>query len=98
MTHFVYMNKEKKFKKKATFVRSGKVEMISTFKRNRHFRKMLVNKTFMHVQVEKKTMSPRHFAYIPPNGKSPLSLRYNIILKLRRFYPSQNFRFTLDDF
>ena len=45
MTHFVYMNTQKSlFKKKATFVRSGKVEMISTFKRNRHFRKVLVKK------------------------------------------------------
>ena len=44
MTHFVYMNTQKSlFKKKATFVRSGKVEMISTFQRNQHFRKMLVN-------------------------------------------------------
>ena len=55
MTHFVYMNTLKLlFKKKATFVRSGKVEMISTFKRNRHFRKVLVNKTFAHVQEQKK--------------------------------------------
>ena len=38
----------------AIFVRSGKVEMISTFKRNQHFRKLLVNKTFMHVQEQKK--------------------------------------------
>ena len=59
MTHFVYMNTLKLlFKKKATFVRSGKVEMISTFKRNRHFRKALVNKTFTHVEEEKKAMSP----------------------------------------
>ena len=55
MTHFVYTNlKNGWFKKKATFVRSGKVEMISTFKRNRHFRKALVNKTFTHVQEQKK--------------------------------------------
>ena len=56
MTHFVYMNTLKLlFKKKATFVRSGKVEMISTFKWNRHFRKVLVvNKTFTHVQEQKK--------------------------------------------
>ena len=68
MTHFVYMNT----KKKATFVRSGKVEVISTFKRNRHFRKVLVNKIFTHVQEQKKAMSPRHSAYIPPSVKSPL--------------------------
>ena len=28
--------------------------MISTFKRNRHFWKALVNKTFTHVQEKKK--------------------------------------------
>ena len=42
------------FKKKATFVRSGKVEMISTFQRNRHFREVLVSKTFTYVQEQKK--------------------------------------------
>ena len=41
-------------KKKATFVRSGKVETISTFQRNRHFRKVSVNKTFTNVQEPKK--------------------------------------------
>ena len=41
------------FKKKATFVRSKKVEMISTFHWNRHFKKMSVNKTFTHVQEQK---------------------------------------------
>ena len=72
MTHFVYMNTQKSlFKKKATFVRSGKVEMISTFKRNRHFRKVLVNKTFTHLQEQKKPMSPRHSAYIPSSVKPP---------------------------
>ena len=40
--------------KKPTFVRSGKVEMNSTFKRNQHFRKVLVKKTFTHVQEQKK--------------------------------------------
>ena len=78
MTHFVYMNtKNNWFKKKATFARSGKVEMISTFKRNRHFRKVLVNKTFTHVQEQKKAMSPRHSAYIPPSVKSPLYTNIN---------------------
>ena len=75
MTHFVYMNTQKSlFKKKATFVRSGKVEMISTFKRNRHSRKVLVNKTFTHMQEQNKAMSPRHSAYILPSVKSPLRL------------------------
>ena len=61
MTHFVYMNTQKSlFKKKATFVWSGKVEMISTFRRNRHFKKALVNKTFTHVQEQKKAMSRRN--------------------------------------
>ena len=48
------MHKNDWFKKKATFVRSEKVEMISTFERNRHFRKVSVNKTFTHVQEQKK--------------------------------------------
>ena len=55
MTHFVYMNTQNDwFKKKATFVRSGKMEMISTFERNRHFRKVSVKETFTHVQEQKK--------------------------------------------
>ena len=58
-------------KKKATFVRSGKVEMISTFQRNRFFRKVSVNKTFTHVEEQKRAMPPRHSAYIPSNVKSP---------------------------
>ena len=70
MTHFVYMNTQNDwFKKKATFVWSGKVEMISTFRRNRHFKK--VNKSFTHVQEQKKAMSPQHSTYIPPSVKSP---------------------------
>ena len=40
--------------KKATFVRSGKVEMISVFQRHRHFGKVSVNKTFTHAQEQKK--------------------------------------------
>ena len=47
--------KNDRFKKKATFVRNGKVEMISTFQRNRHFRKVSVNKTFTHVQEQIKS-------------------------------------------
>ena len=42
------------FKKKATFVRGGKVEMIYIFQWNRLFRKVSVNKTFTHVQEQKK--------------------------------------------
>ena len=53
------------FKKKATFARGGKVEMISTFQRNRHFRKVSVNETFTHVQEQKKAMSLRRSTYIP---------------------------------
>ena len=62
-------------KKKATFIRSGKVEMVSLFQRNRHFRKVPVNKTFTHVQEQKKAMSLRHSAYIAPSVKSPLALK-----------------------
>ena len=72
MTHFVYVKlKNDWFIKKATFVLSGKVEMISTFQQNRHFRKVSVNKTFTHVQEQKKAMSPRHSAYIPSSAKLP---------------------------
>ena len=46
--------------------------MISTSKMNRHFRKVLVKKTFTHVQKQKKVMSPRHSAYLPYSVKSPL--------------------------
>ena len=62
------------FKETVTFVQSGKFEMISTFQRNRHFRKVSVDKTFTHVQEQKKVMSPRHFAYIPSSVKSPLCI------------------------
>ena len=56
MTHFVYMNTQNDvIKKKETFIRSRKVEMIPTFQRNRHFSKVLVNKTFTHVQEQKKS-------------------------------------------
>ena len=55
MTHFIYMNTQKMIGlKKATFVRSGKVDMISTFQRNRHYGKVSVNKTYTHVQEQKK--------------------------------------------
>ena len=57
-----------------TFVRSGKVEMISIFQRNRHFKKASVKKTFTHVQEQEKAMSPRHSAYIPSSVKSPLTI------------------------
>ena len=46
--------------------------MISTFQRNRHFRKVSVNKTFVYVQEQKKAMSPRHSAHIPSIVKSPV--------------------------
>ena len=59
-------------KKKATFVWSGKVELNSTFKRNGHFRKVLIHKTFTHVQEEKKSMSPQHSTNTPSSEKSPL--------------------------
>ena len=42
------------FKKKATFVQNVKVEMISTSQWNEHLRKVPANKTFTHVQEQKK--------------------------------------------
>ena len=49
--------------------------MIPTFQWNRHFRKVLLNKTFTYVQEEKKAMPQRHSAYIPSSVKSPLLLK-----------------------
>ena len=54
-THFVYMNTNDWFEKKATVFPSEIVEMISTFQWNRHFRKLSVNKTFSHVEEQKKS-------------------------------------------
>ena len=51
--------------------------MISTFQRNRHFRKVSVNKTFTHEPESKKVMSPRRSAYTPFSVKSPLTQREN---------------------
>ena len=42
-------------KRKRNLFRSGKVEMISSFQRSRHFRKVLLNKTFMYVEEQKKS-------------------------------------------
>ena len=56
--------------------------MISTFKRNRHFRKVLVNKNFTHVQEQNKAMSPRHSTYIPPSVKSSLNPGKDLWYKL----------------
>ena len=81
LTLFTCILKNDWFKKNATFVRSGIFEMISTFQRNRHFRKVLVNKTFTHVQEQKKERSRRD---ISPSVKSPLNLI--ILLPLVRKY------------
>ena len=98
MTHFVYMiHKNDWFKKKATFVRSEKVEMIYTFQRNRHFRKASVNKTFTHVQEQKKAMSPRHSTYIPSSVKSPLDLYFYSVTTTSTFsFLQYNFIVCLD--
>ena len=65
MTHlFTLIHKNDWFKKKATIFQSEKVEMVSTFQRNRYFWKVSVNKTFTHVEEQEKVMSPRHSAYI----------------------------------
>ena len=66
MTHFVYMNTQRLFQ-------AGKVKMVSTFQRNQHFRNASVNKTFTHVQEQKK---PRHFPFIPSSLTSPLAKRH----------------------
>ena len=52
-TNFVYMNTQKWLVQKESDIRSEKVEMISTFQWNRHFRKIPVNKTFTHLQKQK---------------------------------------------
>ena len=55
--------------------------MICTFQRNRHFWKVLVNKTFTHVQEQKKAMSPQHSTYILSSVKSPLCF-YTILNRI----------------
>ena len=47
------IHKEDWLKKKATFLRSEKAEMIFTFQRNRHSRKVSLRKTFTHVLEHK---------------------------------------------
>ena len=59
---FTWIHKNDWFQKKATFNRKGKVEIISTFQRNRH------------CAGAKKAMSPRHSAYIPSSAKLPFYL------------------------
>ena len=55
MTHFVYMNTQKWLVfKKSDICSERKIEMVSTFQRSQYFRKVLVNKTFTHVQKKKK--------------------------------------------
>ena len=71
-TTIIIIPKNDWFKRKATFARSGKFEKISTFQRNRHFRKMLVNKTFAHVQEQKKSNVAATFRLHPSSVKSPL--------------------------
>ena len=46
--------------------------MISTFKRNRHFRKVLVKKAFAHAQEQGGAISPRHSVYVPSGVESSL--------------------------
>ena len=46
--------KEDWLKKKVTFFGSKKAEMIFTFQRNRHSRKVSLRKTFTHVLEQKK--------------------------------------------
>ena len=56
--------------------------MISSFQRNRHFRKESVNKTFTHVQEQKKAMSPRH------SVQSKITFTYSQCLCLQCFSSS----------
>ena len=70
---FTWIHKNDWFRKKATFVRSKKVEMISTFQRNQHFRKVPVIENFAHVQEQKKAISPGHLTYIPSICKNDFS-------------------------
>ena len=46
------------------------VEIISTFKPNRHFRSVSKQNFYANARA-KKAMSPRHSAYIPSSVKSP---------------------------
>ena len=54
MTLFVYLNTLNGwFRKKAIFARSGKVETISTFQRNQHFKKVTA-KPLRMCKIKKK--------------------------------------------
>ena len=59
MTHLITLiHKNDWFRKKAAFVRSEKIETNTTFQWNRHFKKVSANRTFTHVQEQKKAMTP----------------------------------------
>ena len=93
---FTWILKNDWFKKKATFAQSGKVEMISTFQRNRHLRKVLVNKTFTHVQEQKKRCRgdiALTFRLISLTFclKSPLRRFYTRCFRLVAFFLNQSF-------
>ena len=72
MTLFVYLNTPNEwFRKKAIFARSGKVETISTFQRNQHFKKVTA-KPLRMCKIQKKKRSARHSAHILSSVKLPL--------------------------
>ena len=64
MSHFVFMNTQKMFGLKKSDI---------CFEQKTGKWKVSVNKTFMHVQEQKKAMPPRHSAYIPSSVKTPIS-------------------------
>ena len=69
----------------ASFVRSGKVGMISTFQRNRHFKKVSVNKTFTHVQEQKKSDVVATFRLHSAGVKSRLKMHFHYLILAGRF-------------
>ena len=71
MTHVVYMNTQKWLISKESDICSERKSWNGFyFQWNRHFRKVSVNKTFTHVQEQKKAKSPRHSTSIPSSVKS----------------------------
>ena len=72
MTHFVYMITQKWLVKTENAICSERKSWNdSYFSAESTFQQSGVNKTFTHVQEQKKAMSPRHSAHIPSSVKSP---------------------------
>ena len=78
MTHFVYMITQKWFVKTESDICSERKSWNNSyFSAESTFQESGVNKTFTHVQEQKKAMSTRHCAHIPSSVKSPLRISHS---------------------